>query len=92
MNISTAISKLTRSITVFFGRYHFIIFFTCLMAALMVAILIINVTVISHPDDGYVSQIDKAGFDEETIQRLRNLRSPDEATKRLDVAGRINPF
>lgn len=92
MNINIAFSEIGRKITGFFGRYHFLIFFVFIMSSLIAAMLIINVTVISYSDDSYVSQINNNGFDEETIERLRALKTNEESTDKLTFPGRISPF
>jgi hypothetical protein len=57
------------------------------------AILLISKTIeLSDEANGYTSQEATTGFDEDTIKRLRNLKTGDQDTEKLPVSGRVSPF
>lgn len=90
--MNASVGDLQKKVATFFGRYHFIIFFVFLISSLGAAILIINSTVLSEQNDGYTSNINSTGFDQATINKLRDLRNPNEETKKIETSGRYNPF
>lgn len=92
MNIPFSVSVISNKISFFFDRYHFIIFFVFIGSGLIGAVAIINASVLSPQDDGYVSQINGVGFDKETMDRLRSLKTTGETVEKLEFSGRITPF
>lgn len=90
MNIS--FPTLANKISAFFARYHFIIFFVFIGSSLIAAVAITNSTLLSQQDDGYVSKINRTGFDEETMKRLRSLKTTGETVEKLEFSGRTTPF
>ncbi|MDB5165689.1 MAG: hypothetical protein JWM00_579 [Candidatus Saccharibacteria bacterium] len=93
MNISQLFTLIIKRISSFFGRYHFIIMLVYLVGSASYAILLIADTVaLSDEPNGYVSQANDTTFDEDTISRLRQLKSNNQETDKLPVAGRTSPF
>lgn len=91
MNIS--ITVIINRLTSFLKRYHFIIVVVYIMGSSSYAILILSKTVeLSDEANGYTSQEATTGFDEDTIKRLRNLKTGDQDTEKLPVSGRVSPF
>ena len=75
------------------GRYHFIIFFLVVGTGVGAAVILLN-TAIAKSDDsnGYTSNVNTINFDNQTIERVRKLKSQDQATDRVESNGRTNPF
>lgn len=92
MKTSLSLPAISEKISIFFARYHFIIFFVFIGAGLITAVAVTSTTILSPQNDGYVSGINGTGFDKETIQRLRSLNTADETSEKLDFSGRISPF
>lgn len=92
MTMNVSLPTISNKISSFFDRYHFIIFFIFIGSGLIAAVAIINGSVLSPQDDGYVSQINGTGFDQETMQRLRSLKTTGETVEKLEFSGRITPF
>lgn len=91
MNISLTV--IINRLSSFLKRYHFIILVVYLMASSSYAILLISKTIeLSDESNGYTSQENATGFDEDTIKRLRNLKTGDQDTEKLPVSGRVSPF
>lgn len=91
MNISLTV--IINRLSSFLKRYHFIIIVVYLMGSSSYAILLISKTIeLSDESNGYTSQETTTGFDEDTIKRLRNLKTGDQDTEKLPVSGRVSPF
>lgn len=91
MNISLTV--IINHLSSFLKRYHFIIIVVYLMGSSSYAILLISKTIeLSDESNGYTSQETTTGFDEDTIKRLRNLKTGDQDTEKLPVSGRVSPF
>jgi len=91
MDIS--LTSIKNSITSFFGRYYTIIFLLYIFGGLIVGMWLINAVIVSSDDPGdYTSQINNTSFDEDTIKRLRELRTAGQSTQKLPVSGRVSPF
>ena len=91
MNIS--ITAIRKNLAAFFGRYHFIIFIVYIMGSASYAILLISSTVaLSDEPNGYVSTTNNTTFDEDTINRLRQLKAGNQETDKLPATGRVSPF
>lgn len=75
------------------GRYHFIIFFLFIAIGAGAAVLLLNNAIAKSDDqNGYTSNVNTINFDTQTIERVRKLKSQDQATDRIESNGRINPF
>lgn len=80
--------------TTFLHRYGLLVFFLLIAAGLITCVLLLN-NVIAQTDNpnGYVSDVNDVSFDTQTINKVRDLRSGDEATKKVDAGdGRLLPF
>lgn len=78
-----------------FKRYNLVIFIAIIALALSVATLVLYSVVNkasgenSTPD----SSLAPSSFDQETIDRINRLKTPDQPSDPLDFSqGRINPF
>lgn len=91
MNIS--LTAIKNSIVSFLKRYHFVIVIVYIVGSSSYAILLISKTIeLSDDTNGYTSQENVTTFDEDTITRLRNLKTGDQDTEKLPVSGRVSPF
>ncbi len=92
MNIS--LLSIRRSIAHFIGRYHVVLFIVVIVGGLSIDILQLN-GVIVHSSDagGYAPKSSNATFDQVTIDRIKQLKTRNEAGAQLDLSkGRTNPF
>jgi len=93
LDISTLIRKGKKQFLRFIRRFHVILFVVSVASALAVVIIILNAAVIrSGEDDGYTSSSANTAFDQATINRIKNLKTRDQADDQLDLSGRSNPF
>lgn len=94
MKLSLPVIKET--IGQFLSRYHYLIFFVIIVSSLSVAMFILNQTIVSSDNAGdYKAQTSETTqFDTATIEKLRQLRTTNEAPgSQLDLGGgRISPF
>lgn len=92
MNISFATIK--KAVTHFLERFHIVIFVITITSGLGVIILLLNnVITTSSESGGYTSTSNNATFDQATIDRIKQLKTRDEASDQLDLSnGRTNPF
>lgn len=92
MNLSLA--SIRKQLARFFGRFHVIIFFITVASGLSVIILLLNnVIVTSSNSEGYTPNTNSASFDQATIDRVKQLKTRDEASGQLNLSnGRTNPF
>ena len=76
-----------------FSRYHFLIFFLLIAVGLGTAVILLNMAIAKSDDaDGYTSNVNTINFDDQTIERLRQLKSSDQTTDKIESNGRTNPF
>lgn len=81
------------SMSHFFKRFHFVIFFVTSVGGLAACIFLLNgVIVMSDQPNGYTSSTNDTSFDTVTVERLRKLKQAGQSTDKLDLSGRINPF
>ena len=93
MELSTASLKLT--LGRFFRRYHLLIFTIGVLGGLSVCMLLINGIIIKSSDiSGYEPAATNTSFDQDTIERIKELHSSqDAAPDDLNLGnGRSNPF
>lgn len=93
MEISS--NSLKATLAKFFRRYHLLIFTLSVLGGLIVCMLLINNIIIKSGDTtGHAPTAPSAAFDEETMARIKALRSPtDTKPDDLDLSkGRTNPF
>jgi hypothetical protein len=92
MNISFL--SIRKSIAHFVGRYHVVLFVVVVLGGLSLVILRLNNVIVSSSEsDGYAPKSSNANFDQATIDRIKQLKTRDEAGAQLDLSkGRTNPF
>ncbi len=92
MNISFL--SIRKSIAHFVGRYHVVLFVVVVLGGLSLVILRLNNVIVSSAEsDGYAPKSSNATFDQATIDRIKQLKTRDEAGAQLDLSkGRTNPF
>lgn len=92
-DVSFSPNAIKLSISHFFKRFHFILFFVASIGGLAACIFLLNgVIAMSDQPNGYTSTVNDTTFDTATIERLRSLKASGQSTDRLDLKGRINPF
>jgi hypothetical protein len=70
-----------------------IIFVVTVVGGTAVFVFFLNATLIlSGESNGYTSSSNNATFDQATIDRINELKTPDQADSQLDLSGRSNPF
>ena len=93
MELSSA--SLKASLAKIFRRYHLLIFTVAVLGGLIVCMLFINNIIVQSGDTStHQPTAPSAGFDKETMERIKALRSADEGRPDdLDLSkGRTNPF
>ena len=92
MNASMA--SVRRSIAQFLERFHVIIFVIAITGGLGAVVLLLNSVITSSSESGgYTASSNSASFDQATIDRVKQLKTRDEASSQLDLSkGRTNPF
>jgi len=89
------ISFNTKAITAFLHRYHVVLFSVVILGGLAFMVLSLNNIIILSTEAGadYTPAGTTFSFDQETIERVNNLKSRDQAAEELDLSGgRSNPF
>lgn len=93
MNINISIPSIKKGIVHILHRYHIILFVVTVFGSAAVFVFFLNNTLImSGEANGYVSSSSNDSFDQATIDRIKQLRTPDQADNQLDLSGRSNPF
>lgn len=92
MNI--LIAPIKKMIAHFLERFHVVIFVIIITSGLGAIILLLNnIILISSESGDYTSTSNDASFDQATIDRIKQLKTRDEASGQLDLSkGRTNPF
>lgn len=93
MKQSIDLRSIQKTLSLFLGRFHAIIFFVILsgllIGCIVVILSIINLSGTSDP--GTDAQVDQS-FDETTIDRLNQLQGTDSDKEFQLPDGRINPL
>lgn len=83
----------------FVRKNHYFIFSVIALAYLSLAVFITSITVLAQADQAYrdqqVSTSTSTRFDQQTINKIQNLRLSSDLTSPLPptpTSGRINPF
>ena len=94
MKQSIDLSTIGKSISAFFGRYHTIVFFLIISSALVACITIIMTIIgLSTSTDSAATEQLYRSFDEQTMERLGELRDAGSGgTLKLPDGVRTNPF
>lgn len=75
------------------GRYHIVIFVVVVLGGLAVSIFLLNNTVNSSAEDTTYTSPLSSSFDQQTIERVEQLKTTNESLAPLDLThGRTNPF
>ncbi len=88
-------NTLTRGLSNLFRKFHLTLFFVCIIAILVGAVIMLNKTLTDSVSESgnYTSSISAGSIDEATLQRLQTLRTSDQPAPGLTLPdGRINPF
>lgn len=82
------------SITSFLHRFHLVIFIAFLAVALSIVVLMLNGIINKSGDTSDIETIStSSNFDEETIERISELKTSSEPSAPLNFSGgRVNPF
>lgn len=77
-----------------FQRYNLTIFIVVLTGGLATAVLLLNAALQEASDTtNYTSDLGSSGFDQATMDRVKQLHTSSEATADTPLPdGRINPF
>ncbi len=91
MEISAALTIVSKSLSRFFRRYHVIIFAVLALGGLTIATFMLYQLIVAPVEN--VDSSTSATFDNKTADRLRSLRTSEEkpATPSLP-SGRTDPF
>lgn len=80
-------------VVTFFKRYHLVIFVVIAVALLSVAILMLSGVVNKASGADAPPQSPSPGFDQATIDRIKELKTSDQPSTPLSLPDRrINPF
>lgn len=88
-------TSIKASLAKIFRRYHLLIFTFSVLGGLIVCMLLINGIIVKSGDTSdHAPATPSTGFDKETMERLKTLRSADDSRPDdLDLSkGRTNPF
>jgi hypothetical protein len=93
MNMNISLDSIKKMFATFLHRFHVIIFVVIVLGGVAAAILILNNIVILSTDTSDYTSTTGATFDEETIERVKNLKTRDQSGDDLDLSkDRVNPF
>lgn len=92
MSTEVSTTQLLRGYSRFFHRYHFVIFVVLAFGGLAIVILLLNQTIQSSTDTTDTVQEAIAGFDTQTIGKLRGLQQTGSSETLQFPNTRINPF
>lgn len=83
-----------KAIITFLNRFHLVIFVVVIVFILSIAILLLNGIVNTASGvDSTPQNTTSTKFDQETIDRIKQLKTSDQPSTPLDFSqGRINPF
>lgn len=93
MNISISPASIKKFIVSSLHRYHVVLFVIIVLGGLAIMVFFLNLVLIrSSESDGYTSSSNNASFDQQTIDRIKDLKKADDSSSQLDLSGRSNPF
>lgn len=93
MNISISLTSIKKIIVRSLHRYHVVLFVIIVLGGLALMVFFLNLILIrSSESDGYTSSSNNASFDQQTIDRIEDLKKADDSSSQLDLSGRSNPF
>ena len=86
-------SSLTRPISIFFRRFHLLLFFVLIVGIVAAAVLFINNALTEPSQEEYTSSINAGSIDQATLERIQSLHSSSQPISAPELPeGRINPF
>lgn len=91
MKTELSLESLQKSMSHFFSRFHFIIFFVFVSGGLVIAIYFLNAAIASS-DPSNATAASSSAFDQATIDRLQKLSEPGTKTRSIQPQGRVSPF
>lgn len=93
MNLNLSLDSIKKMFSTFLHRFHVIIFVVIVLGGVAISIFILNNIVILSTDTSEYTPSTTATFDQETIERVKNLKTSDQSGDELDLSkGRVNPF
>lgn len=93
MNLNLSLDSIKKMFSTFLHRFHVIIFVVIVLGGVATSIFILNNIVILSTDTSEYTPSTTATFDQETIERVKNLKTSDQSGDELDLSkGRVNPF
>lgn len=94
MKTNLSITVILSAIKHFFQRFHVVLFVIFVLGSSSLAILTLQKVIgTSDEANGYQSNANSTSFDQDTIDRLRQLKSDGQTSDKLDLSQtRINPF
>lgn len=93
MEIEISLSSIKKSITFALHRYHVILFVVIILGGLIVVVLLLNNIIVKSGQSGSYTPTNSSTFDQDTINRIENLKTSDEKSDPIDLSsGRTNPF
>lgn len=93
MNINLSLDSIKKVFSTFLHRFHVIIFVIIVLGGVAASIFVLNNIVILSTDTSEYTPSTSATFDQETIERVKNLKTSDQSGDELDLSkGRVNPF
>ncbi|QQG51040.1 MAG: hypothetical protein HZB75_00830 [Candidatus Saccharibacteria bacterium] len=93
MNMNISLDSIKKMFATFLHRFHVIIFVVIVLGGVAAAIFVLNNIVVLSSDTSEYTQTTGATFDQETIERVKNLKTSDQSGDDLDLSkGRVNPF
>jgi hypothetical protein len=93
MNLALSSTAIKKFVITTLHRYHVVLFVIIVLGGLAVMVFFLNqILVKSSTPDGYTSSSNDASFDQQTIDRIKNLRETTDTSSQIDLSGRSNPF
>lgn len=88
------LKNIQQRVRTLFHRYHIVMFIVLLTISLSIAVLLLSKIVDkAGGTESEVPLTNSSRFDEETIERINQLKTSDEPSTPLDFSkGRISPF
>ncbi|HEU5121482.1 MAG TPA: hypothetical protein VFT59_01440 [Candidatus Saccharimonadales bacterium] len=94
INLSISPEAIKKALYSFMHRFHVVIFVVVALGGLAISVFILNAIIIKSSDTSQLpSQQVSAGFDQETIKKIEELKTRDQSGDTFNLpAGRTNPF
>jgi len=94
MNMNISLGAIKKSFAAFLHRFHITIFVLVVFGGLAFVVFMLNNVIIRSGDStGYTPETPSATFDQDTITRIEELQTRDQANSTLQLPpGRTNPF